>query len=71
MMLHLLAQVRIQKVWRGHMTRKMVRRKREEELIFIGMVSCASRVKSFFLLLFVLSSFHFYICTSTAAPASL
>ena len=32
------AAIRIQKLWRGYMTRKYARRKREEELIFIGMV---------------------------------
>ena len=34
------AALRIQKLWRGHLTRKQVQRRREEELIFIGMVSC-------------------------------
>ena len=33
------AAVRIQKLWRGFITRKFAQRKREEELIFIGMVS--------------------------------
>lgn len=33
------AAVRIQKLWRGYITRKYAQRKREEELIFIGMVS--------------------------------
>ena len=32
------AAVRIQKLWRGYKTRKFALRKREEELIFIGMV---------------------------------
>ena len=32
------AAVRIQKLWRGYITRKYAQRKREEELIFIGMV---------------------------------
>ena len=32
------AAVRIQKLWRGFITRKFAQRKREEELIFIGMV---------------------------------
>ena len=30
---------RIQKLWRGYITRKYALRKREEELIFIGMVT--------------------------------
>ena len=33
------AAIRIQKLWRGFITRKFAQRKREEELIFIGMVS--------------------------------
>ena len=36
------AAVRIQKLWRGFITRKFAQRKREEELIFIGMVSNTS-----------------------------
>ena len=39
------AAVRIQKLWRGFITRKFAQRKREEELIFIGMVSHREVVK--------------------------
>ena len=33
------AATRIQKLWRGYITRKYAQRKREDELIFIGMVT--------------------------------
>ena len=39
---------RIQRIWRGHLTRKNIRKQRQEELMFIGMVgiysSCVSNV---------------------------
>ena len=33
---------RIQRIWRGHLTRKNIRKQRQEELMFIGMVGINS-----------------------------
>ena len=63
---------RIQRLWRGYLTRKMVKTMKNEELIFIGMVNLGDHSNRFFMKYFGAQKLrHQLVCPSVSENLSL